>query len=140
MIGHLYTLLFIGGEAPAAAPPASGGWTWNPPEPWRRKGEPKAVDAPAPVEPEPTKVERLKLPETRISPAVSAYLDSLQARIAQAAREQELARRTIEAARAEAELEAARAELAAAMEAERIARQQIRDIDIAFVMAVLAEV
>ena len=136
MIGALYTLLLVGGgvEAPATAPAASGGYTWNPPEP-KRRAEPEPVEPPKPA----AKVERLALPTGQISPAVSAYLDALQSQIAQASRQQEIARRALEAARAETELQAARDELAAAIELERIARQQVRNIDIAFVVAVLIE-
>jgi hypothetical protein len=139
MIGHLYTLLFVGGEAPAVQPPAvSGGWTWNPPEAPRRRTEEPAAEVVEPPKPA-AKVERLALPTGQISPAVSAYLDALQSQIAQASRQQEIARRALEAARADAELQAARDELAAAIELERIARQQVRNIDIAFVVAVLIE-
>lgn len=147
MIGALYTLLFVGAEAPQEQPRRGGpGWRGERLRPRRerwaevlrrlKEGDPPEI-VPVVIETKP--VERLPLPSGRISPEVTAYLDSLQARIAQAAREQEIARRALAAAQAEAELEAARVELAAAIEAERIARQTVRDIDIAFVASVLAE-
>jgi hypothetical protein len=74
----------------------------------------------------------------QLTKADQAYIDGALAAIIQAKNEQEAARKAIEAARAEQERAAAELLLMQAIEAERIAQQEMMDFDIAFVAAVLA--
>jgi hypothetical protein len=74
----------------------------------------------------------------QLTKADQAYIDGALAAIIQAKNEQEAARKALEAARAEQERAAAELLLMQAIEAERIAQQEMMDFDIAFVAAVLA--
>ena len=80
---------------------------------------------PTRAEPEPTE-------------AIKAYVDGLFANILQAQRLQEQARQLALIAKADQEAAEAREMLALAIEAERIAQQEMQDFDIVFVATVLA--
>ena len=139
-------LLALTGTAPAPAPPASvsGGWPTLRRE-RRKKSEPwqdelKKLFA----KPEP-EVEVQPVEEAKPAPVVvgltrsqRAYIDGLFASIVRAKNEQERARRMALVATAEREALEAQAMLAVAVEAERVAKRQMMDFDIAFVATVLA--
>lgn len=95
----------------------------SPEKPPTAKARP--VIAPTVQEPEPTE-------------AVRAYVDGLFANILQAQRLQEQARQLALIAKADQEAAEAREMLALAIEAERIAQQEMQDFDIVFVATVLA--
>ena len=130
---------------PVEIPAYSGGWPTKEPR-RKRKAEPwqdelKRLFAP----PEPAKVAAPvavvveRAPEApKLDAASSAYIDGVFAAIVHAKNLQEQARKAKESARAERELIAAQALMAAAVEAERIAQQEMMDFDVAYVAAVLA--
>ena len=132
---------------PPAPPPAQtylGGW--SAPEPQRRKKREQwreELDAlfakPAPVEIE----QAVEKPRTVYVPDIGRagqkYIDALLASIATAQQEQQRAQQQAALATAERKAEEAQARLAQAIEAEQTARRQIRQFDIAFVAAVLAD-
>jgi hypothetical protein len=144
MIGHLYTLLFVGAEAPPAVvqPQYFGGVALRKPakrdEVWKQELE-RLFAEPEPeieavVEPAPA-AKPVSVPLTR---SQQAYFDGLYAEIVRAKNEQERAKKQALAASAAQEAAEAQTLLAEAIEAERVAKRRMMDFDIAFVASVLA--
>jgi hypothetical protein len=140
-------LALTGAAAPPPPPPAvaeaSGGWPlWDlVPRRKRRKELDEVLAKPAPaavveVLAKP-RVEFVKAP--KLTATQQAQLDGMFAAIVRAKNEQERARRLAEIARADGEAQQAQMLLARAVEAERVAKQQMMDFDLAFVVAVLIE-
>lgn len=137
---------------PPAPPPAEqvtpgyGGFRLDPPRRRRREAwQDELARLREKLKPEAPKVARaaeIAEPAAVVVPQLTkadqAYIDGALAAIIQAKNEQEAARKTIEAARAEQERAAAELLLMQAIEAERIAQQEMMDFDIAYVAAVLA--
>jgi len=147
MIGHLYTLLFVGGDAVAPpveqVTPGYGGFRLDPPRKRKREAwQDELARLREKLQPEAPKVAQVAEPVAVVVPQLTkadqAYIDGALAAIIQAKNEQEAARKAIEAAQAEQERAAAELLLMQAIEAERIAQQEMMDFDIAFVAAVLA--
>jgi len=143
-------LALTGAVAPPPPPPpppaiaeASGGWPlWDlVPRRKRRKELDEVMAKPAPA----AVVEALKLPRVKVieapglTAAQQAYMDGVFAAIVRAKNEQERARKLAEIATADREAQQAQMLLAQAVEAERVAKQQMMDFDLAFVVAVLIE-
>jgi hypothetical protein len=134
-------------EPPAPPPPppqqATPGpdrrYAWNPPTRRRRRELDEVMAQPAPAQ----VVEALSQPVEIVQPALNAaqraYIDGVFAAIVRAKNEQDRARKLAEIATAEQEATHAQMLLAEAVEAERVAKQQMMDFDIAFVAAVLME-
>ena len=75
----------------------------------------------------------------KLTATQQAQIDGMFAAIVRAKNEQEQARRLAEIAKADGESQQAQMLLAQAVEAERVAKQQMMDFDLAFVVAVLIE-
>ena len=144
------SLLLALAEAPVVDPPEveerfAGGW--YAPEQRRKKKREEWQDAleaiykpeEQPVEAEEPKAEKPPKVAPYVSNAGQKYVDALLAEIAEAQRQQELARRQMALAVAVQIEQAAQARLAEAIAAEQEARRQMRMFDIAFVAAVLSE-
>lgn len=146
--GALYVLGFFGGETEAMpAEITGGGWpSFDRPRKKKREDWRKALDelmsqpAPAVVVQaldEATPQEVIKAPQ--LTAAQKAYMDGVFAAIVRAKNEQDRARKLALIATAEREAMQAQMLLAQAIEAERVAKQQMIDFDLAFVAAVLIE-
>jgi hypothetical protein len=145
-------LALTGAVEPPAPPPAEqvtpgyGGFRLDPPRRRRREAwQDELARLREKLKPEAPKVARaaeIAEPAAVVVPQLTkadqAYIDGALAAIIQAKNEQEAARKAIEAARAEQERAAAELLLMQAIEAERIAQQEMMDFDIAYVAAVLA--
>ena len=146
MLGHLYTLLLVGSsEAPPAPPPSvSGGWPTlrrerrKNLEPWQEELERLFAKPEPEVEVQPVEEAKPAPVAVGLTKSQRAYIDGLYASIVRAKNEQERARRMALVATAEREALEAQAMLAVAVEAERVAKRQMMDFDIAFVATVLA--
>jgi hypothetical protein len=140
-------LALVGAEVapPPVAETYSGGWpAWDLQprkrrEKWRQQlDELKAKPVPpAVVKALAEPVEIVEAP--RLTATQQAYIDGVFAAIVRAKNEQERARKLAEVAQAEADALQAQMLLAQAIEAERVAKQQMMDFDLAFVAAVLIE-
>lgn len=131
--------------APAAAE-ASGGWPlWDfAPRRKRRKELEEVMAKPVPaavveVMAKPRGVKDSLTVAPKLTATQQAYIDGVFASIVRAKNEQERARRLAESAKADGEAQQAQMLLAQAVEAERVAKQQMMDFDLAFVVAVLIE-
>lgn len=116
------------------------GWVWNPPKRKRIRFEeeqPKPIDKPVQVEPV-IEVRRFD-GAVKLDPSAQAYIDGIFAELIRQQNAQEQARQAIKVAAEEAARLQAELQLMIAIEAERQARQELMDFDLAFVMAVLAE-
>jgi hypothetical protein len=97
--------------------------------------QPKPAPKPVPTA-EPAKAPKFQPP--RLDSDSQAYIDGLFASIERARVQQEKARQLAAIAKADQETAKAMEMLAVAIEAERVAQQEMMDFDIAFVAAVLA--
>ena len=132
--------------SPPAVSEASGGWPlWDlVPRRKRRKELDEVMAKPAPaavveVLAKPRGVKDSLIAAPKLTATQQAQLDGMFAAIVRAKNEQERARRLAEIAKADGEAQQAQMLLAQAVEAERVAKQQMMDFDLAFVVAVLIE-